>query len=686
MSSFDFSPDAEGDAPSKSAMADKPHVDAPPWWTAWHTGLTLLTLGAAFIYTWAIWLGQRSEYYAAIAVSMSQSWSNFFFGSADPAGTVTLDKIPGSFWIPAFFIKMFGFSTAAVDIPNGLATVAAVIITAIAIKRLSTPLAGLIAGAVVATTPVLAAVARSNQPESFFLLGMSLVLLAGSKAMVSGSRWQLILAGMWVALAFQMYMLEAWAVWPALIIGYLFTAKPFLTKIWDLLLAGMISLGLSLAWITIVWMVPTSSRPYIGGTYSNNPFEMVFGYNGLGRFTATQSTGTADASYRSFTPPFGGSAGAFRLFNEQVAGQVAWLIPAAVTALVILILLKANRALVTFFGAWLVVFYVMFSAVAGMHQFYTAVMAFPIAGLVGLAIGAAFEQRNRWAAAALVGVSAVSAIGIGLYYTSYWGWVPYVQFIIAAIAISVIVMMLKQEVTPRWWMGVLTGIALTLTPAVWAVGTIAQPSSINPMAGPSTGMGGMGAPGGQGGLAGGLATNQRGQNGAQGMPNGQFTGGQLPQRGAQGQVGPQQNGQLGGNTGLPGGAAGQGGPGGPSGMNSVDTAVVSFLKEHRGTAKYFLATFGAMSAAPYITATGEAVLPIGGFDGSDPVPTLDAFKQMVTSGQLRYVLAGSQGGVGPNGNQQGQGSLSRSIQAWVTANCATISVGSTTLYDCQASK
>lgn len=117
-------------------------------------------------------------------------------------------------------------------------------------------------------------------------------------------------------------------------------------------------------------------------------------------------------------------------------------------------------------------------------------------------------------------------------------------------------------------------------------------------------------------------------------------------------------------------------------MSSVNQEVIAFLQQNRGTSKYFMATYGAMSAAPYITATGEAVLPIGGFDGSDPVPTLDAFKQMVASGELRYVLAGS-GGMGPNGNTQGQGSISQSIQSWVTSNCSVTTVGGATLYDCK---
>jgi 4-amino-4-deoxy-L-arabinose transferase-like glycosyltransferase len=667
MPSMDYTPQASAaSSPPLTIQNRAPQRLLKPW----HGALSILAVASAAVYLWALQAGQRSEYYAAIAVSMSQSFSNFFFGSFDPGGTVSLDKIPGSYWVPAIFIKIFGFSTWAVDAPNAIATTAAVVITAIAVKRVATPTAGIIAGSIVASIPVLAAVARSNQPESFFLLAMSLVLFSGLKAMKTGSRWQLILAGMWVALAFQMYMLEAWAVWPALALGYFFTSKKIYLKVLDILIAGVTSLALSLTWILIVWLVPASSRPYVGGTYSNNPFEMVFGYNGLGRFTATQNS--ADAAYRSFTPPFSGSAGAFRLFGENVAGQVAWLIPTALIALVILFVLKVNRALVIFIGAWLVVFYAMFSAVAGMHQFYTAVLAFPVAALIGLAIGESIIQRKIWAQVTLIAVAAISAVMIGFLYWNYLPWAPYVQLFISVGAIAAIILTTKTNSSPGWWVATLTGTALIFTPALWAVDTINHPSSINPSAGNGTSMGSIGGqPGGQTGGT---------QRGGMQPPGG--TTGQLPgQQGAPGQ-GQRPSGGI-------GSGAGGGAPGGGANA-SANQELIDYLSANRGDAKFFLATFGAQAAAPFITSTGEAILPIGGFDGQDPTPTLDAFKALISSGKLRFVLAGQSGGMqgGPaaDGAADGGGntsSASAAIQTWVTANCTATSIGGLTVYDCK---
>ena len=150
--------------------------------TQWRISLTSLSIGAALIYLWDLANGQRSEYYAAIAMAMSKSFSNLFFGTLDPGGSVTLDKIPGSYWIPAIFVKIFGFSTWAVNAPNAIATVCTVIVVAITIKNLYGKTAGLIAGAIFATTPIVAAVSRSNQPQSYFLLTLAISAWAAEKA------------------------------------------------------------------------------------------------------------------------------------------------------------------------------------------------------------------------------------------------------------------------------------------------------------------------------------------------------------------------------------------------------------------------------------------------------------------------------------------------------------------------
>ena len=645
-------------------------------WSTWHTGLTILAAVSGVVYLWALNLGQRSEYYAAIAVSMSQTWSNFFFGALDPAGTVTLDKIPGSYWVPALFVKAFGFSTWAVEAPNAIATVVAVILIAVSVKRLAGPTAGLLAGAIFAATPIVAAVARSNQPQSFFLLTLALVLWSATRAIHKESLGHLVLAGVWIGLAFQTYMLEAWAVWPALIVAYLFfVKKSWWVRIRDLVIAGVTSLVVSLSWIFIVSMIPASARPYVGGTYSNSPWEMVFGYNGLGRFSSTASE---TAAYRSFTPPFSGTASAVRLFNEQLAGQIAWLIPATVLALVILFVLKFNRALTVLLGVWFVTFAVMFSVVAGMHQFYTSALAIPMAALIGIAFAEARRQKVLWAQLALIGLSAVTAIVIGLAYPSFLAWLPWVQVAIAIAAGLAIYFADALSWRRTWWVAVIAGAAMILTPAAWSIDTINRSSSINPMAGPDTGFGGVG--GGMGAKGG-----PDGKDGKDGMSGKDGMGG--PGKGQMPQGPPP--GMTAGT--MPQGGAAPSGMGAPGGIgNTANSALVTYLQANRGSATYLFAVFGAQAAAPYITSTGESVLPIGGFDGSDPVPTLEKFTALISDGALRFVqVDGDSKKGGPSSGAAGSEAVSTQIQTWVKANCSLVtdsSVASSQLYDCAQTK
>jgi 4-amino-4-deoxy-L-arabinose transferase-like glycosyltransferase len=640
--------------------------------SVWTWGLVLLAVLATALTVWGVGSGSRSEYYASIALSMSQNWSNFFFGSLDPAGTVTLDKIPGSFWIPALFVKAFGFSTWTIILPNALAAIGAALLTAFAGKRLAGPTAGLLAGAAVATTPILVAVSRSNQPETFFVLGLALTAWAAVKALTRSSFGWLLVAGLFIALSFQTYMLEAWAVWPALAAAYLCTRQPWARKLWHTVVAGALSLAASLVWIVVVALVPASARPYIGSTLHNDPWEMVFGYNGLGRF----GDSTADsAAYRSFTPPFSGDPGVLRLVNEQLAGQIAWLLPAAALGIVVLAVLRFRPAVTVFLGVWFATFVGMFSVVAGMHQFYTAALAVPVALSVGVAFAVARRRAVRWAQIALVGTAAVTALGISFVYGGYSVAFAVVQLIAAGVAVGLIVWgrgRLVRAVT-----SVVAGVAMLLTPLAWSVVTISHPSSVNPVAGGVADMsfGGQGFGGqGFGGQGGGFGGSQGGSQGGPGGQGGPGVQGGAPGAGTQG----------GAPQGAGGGQGGFTGQGGPGGQDTASSSLLSYLEANRGSAKYLVAVFGAQSAASLITASGgQAVLPIGGFNGTDPAPTFAAFQKMVASGELKYVMVSGQGGFGGGPGGGSESGDAAQIRSWVEQNCTQVTdAGTSGLYLC----
>jgi 4-amino-4-deoxy-L-arabinose transferase-like glycosyltransferase len=673
-----------------TTLAERPAVPIPPSIPAaaaaraprrrlgWTIGIVLLAIASTLVTTWAIGTGSRSDYYAAIALSMSQDWSNFFFGAFDPSGTVTLDKIPGSFWIPALFVRVFGFSTWAVILPNALAAVGATVVAAFTTRRLGGTTAGLIAGAVVATTPILVAVSRSNQPESFFVLGLALTAWAAVRALDRRSLGWLVVAGLFVALSFQTYMLEAWAVWPALAPAYLLTAQPLWRRIWHLAVAGAVSMAASLAWIVVVSLIPASARPYIGSTLGNSAWEMVFGYNGLGRFGATSDS----TDYNSFTPPFSGEPGVFRLFNTQLAGQIAWLIPATILAIVILAVLRYRRTVVVLLGVWFATFAVMFSVVAGMHQFYTAALAVPMALAVGLAFAHARRLGVLWAQAGLLAATAATALAIGLTTGGYSVPVSIAQAVAAAAAVGFLVWE-KRRGRAASWVAAIATVGMLLTPAAWSVVTIAHPSSTNPVAGGVSDVNGMGGPGGggfggqgggpgqDGGMQGapGNGTGAQGGTG-QGAPNGAPPqGGASMGRGPDGATGQApQDGTRGGT-----GTGGMPGGGFAGSSSAASDELIAYLQQNRDGASYLVATFGAQAAAPLIIATGgDAVLPIGGFSSTDAVPTLATFEDLVSSGELRYVLLDGTGGGGFGRGTSGPSSsatTSAQIRSWVQANC-----------------
>ncbi|WP_051191563.1 ArnT family glycosyltransferase [Microbacterium luticocti] len=663
----------------------------PPGQAAWIVALVLLAVLAGALTLWDAANGSRSDYYAAVALSMSRSLSGFFFGVLDPAGTVTLDKIPGSFWIPALAVRIFGFSTAAVVVPNALAAVAATLVTAVTARRLGGVTGGVVAGAVVASTPILVAVSRSNQPESFFVLALSLAAWAAVHAVRRAQLRWLMLAGVFVAVAFQMYMLEAWAVWPALAAAYLCTRLPVWRRVWHVAVAGLTSAALSVVWVAIVAAIPASARPYIGSTLHDDPWEMVFGYNGLGRF----GQATADASaYASFTPPFSGEPGVLRLFNTQLAGQVGWLLPAALVAVVLMVVLRFRAAVWVLVGGWLVTFVVMFSVVAGMHQFYTAALAIPMALAIGAVFGRARRTGRRWPQAVLVTVAAATAIGIALMYGGYSVPVALAQAFVAVVALALLVPRAWSRTPLRQPAVACAVIGMLLTPAVWSATAIAHPSATNPVAGGVSDVGG--GFGGFGGVRfGGGAAPGGGFDGAvpgDGAPGGGAVAGGMPGDGAPDVSGGTTSDD--GTTGAPSGGAAPGdgaggarpGSGAPDGgadgtaqtapgsggrfggaltESGDDAELISYLRANARDARYLVAVFGAQAAAPLIIGSdGGSVMPIGGFSGNDPVPTLEAFVAMVDAGDVPYVLTSGRGaGLG------GGAGVSDQILSWVRANC-----------------
>src|SRR3954447_5950136 len=322
--------------PGQRARAAPPRPPEP--WERW--ALVGLLVATALLYLWGLGAsGWANSFYSAAAQAGSASWKAMFFGASDAAGSITVDKTPLSLWAMSLSVRVFGLSSWSILVPQALAGVASVGLLYATVRRTTrSAVSGLIAGAVLALTPVAVLMIRFNNPDALLVL-----LLIGSVASTIRAlesvrlraegmtghpvRW-LALGGALVGLGFLTKMLQAFLVLPALALVYLLAAHtPLGRRIGHLLIAFGAMILSAGWWIAIVELWPASSRPYIGGSQGNSILELTLGYNGFGRITGDEvgSVGGGGAGGGGSWGP----TGILRLLNSEIGGQVAWLLPAA---------------------------------------------------------------------------------------------------------------------------------------------------------------------------------------------------------------------------------------------------------------------------------------------------------------------------------------------------------------------
>ena len=226
-------------------------------------------------------------FYAGAAHSMSQSWGNFFFGAFDPWGTVSVDKLPGALWIQALSLRLFGFHLWAMVLPQVVEGTLTVLVLYRAVRRVAGAGAGLIAATALAVTPVTVLLNRGNISDSLLVLFLVLAADATTDAYMTGRLRPLVLAGVYVGLAFQAKMLQAWIVLPALYIAYLMAAPALSVarRYGHVAISALVAVAVSLSWMCVVTLVPAHDRPYVDGSCNNSVFSQVFLYNGADRLT-----------------------------------------------------------------------------------------------------------------------------------------------------------------------------------------------------------------------------------------------------------------------------------------------------------------------------------------------------------------------------------------------------------------
>src|ERR1700735_1177610 len=312
--------------------------DQPAWA---RPALLAIAVVAAVAYGWGMAGASVEPFYGAAARSMSESWHDFIFGSFDPAGTVTVDKLPGALWMQALSLRVFGFHIWALVLPQVIEGVLTILVLYRAVRRLAGPAAGLIAAAALAVTPITVLLSRGNVSDSLLILLLVLAADATSAVLLTGSLRQLVLAGVWVGLAFQAKMIQAWLALPALAAGYLLAAPAakLRTRCAHVALAGLVTAVVSLSWMTAVSLVPSQDRPYVDGSANDSVYTQVFDYNGLGRLTGNWKTlagppsplliAAAESGNLLNAETIGIKASWHRLLSGPFAADGGWLLPAA---------------------------------------------------------------------------------------------------------------------------------------------------------------------------------------------------------------------------------------------------------------------------------------------------------------------------------------------------------------------
>ncbi|MFD7000196.1 ArnT family glycosyltransferase [Streptomyces mirabilis] len=628
-----------------------------PRWT--RPVLWAILLTATALYAWNITSISGNSFYNAAVYSGTKSWKAFFFGALDSGSFITVDKPPFALWVMGLSARAFGFGAWQLALPMVAVGTGSVALLHRMVKRDFGPVAATVAALALALTPITVAITRDTNPDPILVFLMLLGAAGLLKAVRTGRLMPLVWSAVAIGFAFNTKMMQAYVVLPAFFLVYLWAAHGSLGRRIRHLAVATVALVVSSAWwMVVVDLIPASSRPYIGGSTDNTVWDLVIGYNGFGRiFGAGSSVGSAGNG-----ASFGGSAGVYRLFNEIMGGQISWLIPFAAIALIAGLILRgrasrtdAKRAALMLWGGWFVLHYLTFALAEGtFHPYYVTAMAPGIAALAGaggVTLYRAFREGSAamgapparaesrawgrgWVLPAAVAASAAWAIVL-LQRVSGSGTLYTVAEIVVGVAGTVAVLgLLAGRFTRRegliGFAALAAVVALLAGPAAYSVSAATSATNgTNPTAGPSTG-GGMG--GGPGGASGSSPTSGTGGRSMGEPPSG---GGSAPS----------------GSDTRPSGQMGGGG-------TQVSSQMITYLKKHQDGATWLLAVATDQTASSIILESGQPVISMGGWSGSDNAMTLAKLKSLVKSGKLHYIIVSSDGGQGTNSE----------IATWVKAH------------------
>ncbi|MDQ0258720.1 4-amino-4-deoxy-L-arabinose transferase-like glycosyltransferase [Sinomonas atrocyanea] len=572
--------------------------------------------GTAVLYLWNLSInGWANAFYSAAAFAGADNLTAFFFGSSDPSNGISVDKPPLALWVMSLSVKIFGLNPWSILVPQALMGVATVwLVYRMAAQHLGHRW-GLLAGALMALMPVSTAVFRYNNPDALLTLLMTSAAAATLAAIRTQRQRLLGLAGVMIGAGFLTKQLQVALVAPALLTAVLWLGP------WSLrirLRGVFIALGAAVAtagsWLAVATLTPPSSRPFIGGTRNNSFWELTLGYNGMDRLTGLDAERTQLGSFSGSGEAL--PAGPIRFIYPQLAAQVLWVLPLAVAGVVMAVMLWRRASLrernfLIINVLWFICSSAVLASMSGIMHPYYALSVVPSAACLGAtALKHLIELRRRGLFRVLLGVSLAATLifddANALRASETFPWYSIATLLVGSLAIAWAVLPPIRAFAPA---GVTMCLCLVLLgPLLWSASTVASAHE--------------GAA-----LAGGPPLNgYRTDDPADPLMHGNTT---------------------------PVFAATIFGDG-------VEPDAVRDLRLVPEGKRWPGATIGSASAARYQLATQRSVLAIGGFDGTDPFPTLRDFQSKVEAGQVGLLIVGNV----PPAASLGQGESAK-ILAWV---------------------
>jgi 4-amino-4-deoxy-L-arabinose transferase-like glycosyltransferase len=609
--------------------ADEPTAAPDPRWA--RPGLLALLAGTAVLYLWGLGSsGWANSFYAAAAQAGTQDWKAWLFGSLDAGNAITVDKPPAAMWVMGLSGRLFGFNAFTMLLPQALMGVAAVAVLYYTVKRSSGPGAGLIAGAVLALTPVATLMFRYNNPDALLVLLLVVAAYCTVRAIENGSTRWMALTGCVVGFAFLTKMLQAFLIVPGLALAFLVAAPIGLSKRLGALLVGGVTMIVSAGWyIALVSLWPADSRPYIAGSTDNSLLQLALGYNGIQRIVGGEHGAGPGGGHGPGGPGgnlfFGGEPGIGRMFGPSFGTEASWLLPAAIIGLLAGLWLtwrtaRTGRvwASLLLWGGWLLVTVAVFSFMDGtVHPYYTVALAPAIAALVGISVAELLRRKDTWPARVTLAVMlAVTGVWAFALLNRTPDWWPALRWIVLGGAIVVAAALaLRLHLPGRATVVVLVAAALfgLGASAAYSIETVSSShAGPIPTSGPA-------------------------------KPWGFFGGGGKPWQG----------------------------------LDGSDNAALDALVKGIDN-RWAAAAVGSFQVSDLELKTGTSLMAIGGFSGGDPSPTLAQFQQDVADGQVRYFIAGNDKEGGPMNHRTG---VANDITTWVEQHFTKMDVGGATVYD-----